>query len=173
MIQKISGKTLGQTENILNVNSDLVILENTKICDFDKVKIVGCCKVIMIFDTYFGGNAKKIIKKLRDEDEETLVKKLSLESDDENEDKELEYYDEHYCFDLTELNGLEIAVDAIDRMSNDYMPKAECIKYGDKVKIIIDNDGDKLYDFVKKLKQGKIKTTLSKDDINYIYKTYS
>lgn len=160
MVQKIDGKAIKEYTNLINVDSDLVIIENFPIYKFNEIKIKGNCKVIFIINSFLRGEAKKEIKKMR-------------KNCPDNSDDEYDFYEEHYCFDLTEIDNLEIVVDACDRMANEYYPKVVSHKYNINTIIEIDEDGNRICDFAKELKAGEIKTTLNESEINYIYDNYS
>jgi hypothetical protein len=155
MVQHINGKHISKHDEIIQIESDLVIIENFPIFYFDRIKIKGNCKVLLIVNSYITGDAKNEIKKIR--------KNNPDESDDE-----YDFYEDHYCFDLTEINGLEIVVDACDTMANKYYPKVASNKCKDGVEIISDKNGDCIFDFIDELMNGSVDSTLGDLDKEYI-----
>lgn len=142
-----------------DINDDVVIIDDAEINEISKIKINGTCKVLFIIDSYYVGHAKKIIKAMR-------------KNDDDAGDSEREFMESNYNFDLTGILNLEIVIDACDRMQHDCYVGVASNKCQKNVIEEVDQDGDRICDFVAELKEGEIKTTISKSDIDELYDMY-
>lgn len=144
------------TTNV-NIDSNIVFFKNPSIRKFNTLKIYGRAKIIIIENAYLTGSAKRTIKQLRDNNDS---------------DAEYDFYDNNYGFDFSDVDGLEIIVDMQDSMRHKHHTKVASHKYNNNVIFIADKDGDSLFDFLEELVVGEIETSLTNDEINFIYDKY-